>query len=114
MSGIESYNFPAFDAAAELLTSQGHTVFNPAENDRANGFDFTGLKGHEAMSLGFDLRATLKQDLGWICDHADGLALLPGWEYSKGANAEIYLAAALGIPVYPVHAWVDTKNGSLV
>jgi hypothetical protein len=97
MTGIADYNFPAFDEAAKQLRGAGHTVFNPAENDRMNGFDATGLQGHEAAEHGFDLRTALKQDLSWICDHAEGIALLPGWEASKGARAEVALAKALGI-----------------
>jgi hypothetical protein len=97
MTGIEHYNFPAFDAAAKQLREAGHTVFNPAENDRENGFDATGLKGHEAAEKGFNLREALKQDLSWICDHAEGIALLPGWEESKGARTEVALGNALGI-----------------
>lgn len=97
MTGYEHYNFPAFDQAAEHLRGLGHEVFNPADNDRANGFDFIGAKGHEAADHGFDLRVALKQDLSWICDHAEAIALLPGWHASKGALAETALGAALGL-----------------
>jgi len=105
MSGIPDYNFPAFDAAAADLEARGHIVFNPAQNDRDNGFDFTGLKGHEAKDHGFDIRTALKQDLSWICDYADGLATLPGWEVSKGALAEFHLARALGIKIDTVEGF---------
>lgn len=98
MTGYPEYNFPAFDNAAAWLRDQGHLVFNPAENDRANGFDAAGLKGHEAADHGFSLRDALKADLSWICDHADAVALLDGWTASKGAQAEVALAEALGIP----------------
>lgn len=107
MSGLPSYNFPAFDEAAKQLREAGHTVFSPAENDRENGFDATGLQGHEAAEHGFDLRAALKQDLSWICDHAEGIALLYGWEDSKGARAEVALAHALGIPAERDWVWVE-------
>ena len=106
MTGIEHYNFPAFDAAAKQLREAGHTVFNPAENDRENGFNATGLQGHEAAEHGFDLRTALKQDLSWICDHAEGIALLPGWEESKGARAEVALAKALGLNSRLVWLWL--------
>lgn len=105
MTGIEHYNFPAFDEAAKQLREAGHTVFNPAENDRENGFDATGLQGHEAAEHGFDLRTALKQDLSWICDHAEGIALLEGWEKSKGAKAEVALAKALDIPADREWKW---------
>ena len=109
MTGIEHYNFPAFDEAAKQLREAGHTVFNPAENDRENGFDATGLQGHEAAEHGFDLRTALKQDLSWICDHAEGIALLPGWEESKGARAEVALAKALGLNSRLVWLWLVVK-----
>lgn len=98
MTGLPNYNFPAFDAAAAQLRALGHEVFSPAENDRDNGYDPTGSNGHDAAEHGFDLRAALKDDLSWICDHAQAVALLPGWVRSKGANAEVALAVALGIP----------------
>lgn len=107
MTGIEHYNFPAFDAAAKALRAAGHEVFNPAENDRENGFDAVALnlQGTEIADHGFCLRTTLKQDLSWICDHAEAIALLPSWYRSKGVKAEIALARALGIPVNYFEFW---------
>lgn len=104
MTGLPEYNFPAFDKAADILTSTGHEVFNPAQNDRDHGFDAAGLQGDEAERLGFSLRRALKQDLSWICDHAEALVLLAGWERSKGVRAEMALAEALGIPTYELES----------
>lgn len=100
MTGIPEYNFPAFDMAAIRLRVYGHEVFNPAENDRSKGFDATGLTGYEqGHTIAFDLRSALKDDLSWICDHAEGLVVLPDAERSMGVAAEIALARALRIPV---------------
>lgn len=107
MTGLPDYNFPAFDQAAKHLRDLGHAVFNPADNDRENGFDATGLAGHEAARLGFSLRNALKQDLSWICDHAEAVAVLDGWHLSKGALTETALARALGIPYEPVDKFVQ-------
>lgn len=109
MTGIEHYNFPAFDAAAKQLREAGHTVFNPADNDRENGFDGKSAAGDpvEAAAKGFNLREALKQDLSWICDHAEGIALLPGWEESKGARTEVALAHALGIESWLFGYWLE-------
>lgn len=100
MTGIQDFNFPLFDSVAAELRERGYEVFNPAENDRQNGYDGKSLTGDpvEAKAAGFNLRETLKQDLAWICDHADGLALLPYWEKSRGAKTEVALAHALGLP----------------
>lgn len=105
MTGLPDYNFPAFDHATKQLRALGHTVFNPAENDRDNGFDASGLEGHEAERLGFSVRRALKQDLSWICDHAEAVAVLPDWHRSKGALTETTLATALGIPFAPVSSF---------
>jgi hypothetical protein len=117
MSGIKDFNFPAFDKAAKILEDLGYEVFNPAENDRQNGFDGTGTGDlQEAAMAGFSLRHALKQDLSWMCDHADLVALLPGYGRSKGVEAELALARALGIRAYTVETIVrfhDNIGGDL-
>lgn len=45
------------------------------------------------------MRVALGVDLGWICAEADAVALLPGWERSKGATAERAAAVALGLEI---------------
>lgn len=103
MSGIKEFNFPAFHAAAAKLRNEGHIVFNPAERDieRHNGVDISkgnasGSQEVAAEEHGFSLRDALADDTWWICKEADAIALLPGWEDSKGARAEHALAVALG------------------
>lgn len=106
MRGIPEFNFPAFNAAAAKLRAEGHVVFNPAERDieRHNGVDISkgntaGCEKQAAQQHGFDLRVALAEDLAWICGEAEGIALLPGWENSKGARAEHATATALGLRV---------------
>lgn len=102
MSGIPKFNAPAFHAAAAKLRDEGCEVFNPAEKDIERcGADFfdrcpNGSK-EEAAALGFNLRVALAEDLDWICRYADAIALLPGWQNSKGAYAEYITARALGL-----------------
>ena len=109
MRGIPEFNFPAFHAAAARLRAEGHMVFSPAERDieRHGGVDISagnvnGCEEQAAKAHGFDLRVALREDLAWICEHADGIAMLPGWENSKGATAERAAALALGLPVLDV------------
>lgn len=112
MRGYPQFNFPAFDDAAARLRAAGYDVFNPADRDRQiHGADLvdkahTGDEAQIVTTHGFDLRAALAADTAWICRHADGLAVLPGWESSKGANAEVALARALAIPVNFVSHWL--------
>jgi hypothetical protein len=105
MRSIKEFNFPAFHAAAAALRAQGHTVFNPAEKDNErHGTDISkgNAAGCEKLATeqhGFDLRTALGDDLHWICAEAEAIALLPGWEKSKGATAEHATAVALGLQV---------------
>ena len=110
MRGIKHYNFPAFlDAAAELRRA-GFDIVNPAERDLSNGFDpiARDMTGHEDLaSEGFDLRKALAWDLQQIAEKCDGIALLPGWERSKGARAEVALAEALDLDYYLASEWAE-------
>lgn len=103
MTGIPHFNYPAFHAAASALRADGCTVFNPAEHDtEMYGKDISNSDGcaiKAAQEHGFDRRAALKADLTWICENADAIALLPGWEKSSGANAELALAKALSLEI---------------
>jgi hypothetical protein len=106
MTGYKDFNFPAFMAAAKMLREMGHEVFNPAENDLERDGELaeaytkseTGDVA-EAEAKGFDKRVAIKADLSYIIDQAEGIALLPGWERSKGANAEFWTAQFLGLEV---------------
>lgn len=110
MRTYKEFNFPAFHAAAKRLRAEGHEVFSPAERDiERHGTDIskgntTGCEETAAKEHGFDLRVALAEDLKWICAHADGVALLPGWEASKGAKAEKATAEALGLQVWCLDA----------
>lgn len=101
MRGYASFNFPAFDFAAAKLRAEGHQVFSPAERDRAiHGLaledNVTGDEQVAAATVGFSLREALGADMAFICQTANTIALLPGWEKSSGANAEMATARALG------------------
>jgi len=99
MTGIPFYNYPAFVDAATTLRAIGHEVFSPAERDierEGRNFFFECPTGREAVD-GFSRRTALGDDLEYICRHADGIAMLPGWEASSGARAEHAAAMALNL-----------------
>ena len=108
MRGIPEFNFPAFHAGAARLRAAGHFVFCPAERDiEKTGVDIskgnaTGDNALAEAQHGFNLREALKDDLVFICLEADAIALLPGWENSKGVQAERATAIALGLVVAPI------------
>lgn len=90
MTGLPEYNVPAFFAAEERLTEAGFTVLNPARH----GVD-PAKTWADYMRLG--LRDVLD---------ADGVALLPGWQSSKGALLEADVADRLGMHLKPVEDWL--------
>lgn len=94
MSGLPDYNHPAFNEAARLLRAAGYQVTNPAE--KALPITATWLQHMRA-----DIRAMMD---------CDGLAILPGWQNSRGANAEINLAHALGMDVHGVIVWLAAAS----
>ena len=103
MSGLPQYNYPAFDAAATALRQQGHEPVNPAEMDseetRALALaspdgDGGGWKGVESWG------DFLARDVKLVADQVDGIVVLPGWEKSRGARLEAFVALTVQKPVY--------------
>ncbi len=84
MTGYPDCNFAAFHAAAERLARAGWKVFNPAEN-------FGGRKD-------LPREAYLRLDLAMLAQ-CDAIAMLPGWEDSRGAKLEYLVAQELGCVV---------------
>lgn len=106
MRGYDEFNFPAFDAAATKLREAGYDVFNPADRDR----ETIAADGRTIEDL--TIRECMAADTAWICEHAEGIALLAGWEHSTGANAEVALGKAIGIPHNFVIYWLQVaRNG---
>lgn len=90
MKGYEDNNHPAFHEAEARWREAGHVVFSPAALDKAIQ--------HAAIGPA-ELRQCIKLDLVCI-EHADAIALLPGWEKSSGATLELAYTQFLGLPVY--------------
>ena len=86
MSGYEEFNFPAFNRAEELLReSYGYKhVINPAKLHPT-----TDLPWVEFLKL--DLRELIT---------CDAVFLLKGWEKSRGATLEAFVAHTLGLRLY--------------
>lgn len=100
MTGLPDLNFPAFNEAARVLRARGFDVVNPAE-----------INPDAGMSWEQCMRADIKA----LCD-CDTIALLPGWEASKGAHLEVHVAHRLGLDVAPVDKLlaVSAAQGRLI
>ena len=118
MRDIPEFNFPAFMDAAKRLRAAGFEVFNPAERDESefgkvseptgDEHEFAKIVGLTTMDL---RRNCFLADTNWICRYADGIVLLPGWDDSKGARAELALSEALGLEVIEYEDWLyETDN----
>lgn len=106
MTGVPLWNFPAFFDAENQLLELGYEVLNPAHND--------GKNVEEAMkSAGSPERPNypwsyyMKRDLPHVMS-CDMVCLLPGWQNSRGAQLEVHVAKALGLPL------MILKDGNLV
>ena len=110
MTGFPNYNFPAFFDAEEKLKEQGYEVINPARLDSEAGYDPThpDFVMDEAFLVG-----AAKRDLMGVID-TDAIALLPEWEGSKGANAELAVARWLGKKVYLYPEMVELDKESIL
>lgn len=106
MRGIPFFNFPAFDEAAKRGHALGFIITSPAEHDREVGLDETLYPTgdiQQAEQDGFNLKASLDWDLSTIREQ-QAIALLPGWEKSVGAQAELAVARLYGLEV------LDARN----
>lgn len=85
MSGHPEHNYPAFRQAAAVLRAKGYAVISPAET---GGVDLTKHWSNY-----------IKTDLMLIMSCVDVIAVLPGWQDSRGAMLEVALATFLEIPI---------------
>lgn len=84
MSGLLLNNYPAFHVEAARLRALGYHVENPAEINPHGG----------------EWLECMRREISQLVT-CDAVALLPGWERSKGALIEHGLAISLGIKARP-------------
>lgn len=90
MAGYPEHNYPAFAAATAKLREAGYAVLSPAELGVVNGWEWEDY---------------LRRDLIALLE-CDAVALLPGWQHSRGARLETDVADKLSMPVRMVDIWV--------
>lgn len=96
MTGLPEFNYPAFDAATRMLCGFGYRVLNPTDAEKANPTPGT------PQAWDWYMRHALRMVLA-----CEGIALLPGWENSRGAALEVHVARALGMKAEPLEYWVE-------
>jgi len=85
MTGIPSYNFPAFREAARVWRSFGWDVLDPSEK----------YGGRTDLPYEVYIKSSI---LDVLC--CDAVATLGGWRQSQGATLEVRIARALRLPIY--------------
>lgn len=108
MTGIPQYNIPAFDEAAFILRALqlGYDVVSPAELDdpetRAAALASPDGAPGSGSANGETWGDFLARDVKLLADGGiDGVVVLPGWEKSRGARLETFVASRMmGLPIY--------------
>lgn len=96
MTGLPDHNYPAFFDVEARLRCAGYETLNSARIDEWNTlfrtWDWYMRRALELVVL------------------ADGVALLPGWQDSKGATLEVHVAEALGMRQQSVDEWLRVAS----
>jgi hypothetical protein len=93
MTGIPEYNYPYFNRVADAIrTTYNDRVFNPAE----------AFEGNTDLPRDTYLRHDIETLL-----YVDAIVLLPGWETSKGALLELWIARELTLDIWK---WDDERG----
>jgi len=104
MKGIPLFNFPEFDFTAEHIEEDWDNceAVNPAQIDRDNGFDPTSLPDDYDWNIIPPSAGTreeiMRRDINALLT-CQAIYMLPGWENSAGAKAELHLARWAGLEI---------------
>lgn len=101
MRNCLNHNTELFRLWQARLRAEGFTVETPLDYDFDHGFDprGTGFEEDDAPRM-LDMRRAMAYSMDFICTKADCLAVLPGWERSVGAHAQVLVAWRMHLPVY--------------
>ncbi|WJN74383.1 DUF4406 domain-containing protein [Burkholderia anthina] len=91
MTGHPNLNFPTFHAEAARLRALGYEVINPAELNAGPVADWLQC---------------MRVDIKHLVD-CDAIAMLEGWQTSRGASLEYTIAMTLGHAVFRAAEIVD-------
>ncbi|MGD9126060.1 MAG: DUF4406 domain-containing protein [Planctomycetia bacterium] len=95
MTGMPNHNFEWFHDAEEQFTRHGWKVINPANNFGGR----SDLPREDYMRTDFVAIAK-----------ADAIAMLPGWQKSRGATAEYLVAIECGLEIYDALTLIPMEN----
>ena len=88
MTGYPEGNYEEFRAMSARLRFKGHEVLDPSEN----------FEGKQVGEEGITREDCMREDINNVL-RADAVAVMRGWQKSKGARLEVSIAREVGIPV---------------
>lgn len=106
MRGKPQYNFPEFDRVRDQFALIGYMSVSPADIDRENGIDLSTPEaasgeypdeGGHAGTLDEIQQRDVSILMAMQAKRGDAIVMLDGWERSKGATAEFFLARWRGL-----------------
>lgn len=120
MSGIKSFNIPAFQVqAAKYEQALGCSVACPYELDDIHIIEWC-LKSPDGV-ISITSRPSgpgpktwaefLTRDLTFIAEECSGIALMPDWRKSRGARVEVAFGIELGLPfIFPDFSFLNSEE----
>lgn len=110
MRGLPSYNYPAFMDADDKLTAAGWETFNPAKMDIEEDDEDHAARSVDEQKLhdtARNARRFARRDVRVLIDFlraedGDAIVVLPDWEKSTGATAEVGVAKWVFLPILTV------------
>lgn len=98
MTGIPNHNFPTFRKAACDLNCRGYHAVSPLEINNEQD----GAPGEWAECMKRDIAALMT---------CDAVALLDGWQRSRGALLEHFIAQTVGIACRSIDHFLQPATG---
>lgn len=110
MRGYPKFNADNFNLWAEKLRAAGYEVLTPVEMDAEDGLDFTSEETAAATvrrlpNGDVDEEYYLQRDFIRL-QECQGVALIEGWEESKGSQREIVKAIKADIRIREASMWL--------
>jgi hypothetical protein len=103
MTGIPQFNFPAFDKAEADLLARGYDVVPPFDlhDPQIRPLCLASKDGAVDSVPHTTWGYALARDVEIIADEGiEAIVCMKGWERSRGARLETYVARLLGLPIY--------------
>jgi hypothetical protein len=117
MTGLPQFNIPAFERMTRRLRAYGLEVVSPVERDSQAVQDFARASKDGKLSANGTIAGEtwgqiLARDVIIVADEVEAIVVLPGWNKSKGARLETFVALLCNKPVYQDAHYAEAGSGA--